>query len=77
MSNVHSVIQQAEQRCKTHHTRLTVKRKQVLNGIIQSNKALPAYGLTDFCKEHRFLQRTLWSRYIRDVDLSYFRVSGR
>jgi Fur family zinc uptake transcriptional regulator len=52
MNNIHTIIQQAEQHCKTHRTRLTEKRKQVLSGLIQSNKALSAYELIDFCKEH-------------------------
>lgn len=52
MNHVDSIIQHAEQHCKAHGTRLTVKRKQVLSGLIQSNKALSAYELIDFCKEH-------------------------
>ena len=52
MDNIDSIIQQAEQSCKAHGARLTVKRKQVLAGLIQSNKALSAYELVDFIKEH-------------------------
>ncbi len=52
MNNIDSIIQQAEQHCKAHGARLTVKRKQILAGLIQSNKALSAYELIDFCKEH-------------------------
>lgn len=51
MKRIGSIIQHAEQHCKAHGTRLTVKRKQVLAGLIQSDKALSAYELIDFCKE--------------------------
>lgn len=52
MNDINSIIQHAEQNCKTHGARLTTKRKQVLTGLIQSKKALSAYELIDFCKEH-------------------------
>ena len=52
MNNIDGIIQHAEQHCKAHGARLTVKRKQVLAGLIQSNKALSAYELIDVCKEH-------------------------
>lgn len=51
MNKVDAVINHAEQHCKTHGARLTDKRKQVLSGLIQSDKALSAYELIDFCKE--------------------------
>lgn len=51
MNHIDSIIQHAEQHCQAHGTRLTVKRKKVLAGLIQSNKALSAYELIDFCKE--------------------------
>lgn len=51
MKHIDGIIQHAEQHCKAHGTRLTVKRKQVLAGLIQSGKALSAYELIDFCKE--------------------------
>lgn len=52
MSHVDGIIRQAEQHCKARGARLTIKRKQVLAGLIQSNKALSAYELIDFYKEH-------------------------
>ena len=52
MNHIDSIIQHAEQQCKAHGTRLTTKRKHVLTGLIQSNKALSAYELIDFCKTH-------------------------
>ncbi|MEJ2681429.1 MAG: transcriptional repressor [Gammaproteobacteria bacterium] len=51
MKNVDAIIQYAEQHCKAHGARLTIKRKQILAGLIQSNKALSAYELMDVCKE--------------------------
>ncbi len=52
MTHIDKVIQYAEQCCKARGSRLTMKRKRVLAGLIQSNKALSVYELIDFCKEH-------------------------
>ena len=51
MNQVDSIIQHAEQHCNAHGARLTVKQKQILAGLIQSNKALSAYELINSCKE--------------------------
>ena len=51
MNSVESIIQHAEQHCALHGSRLTQKRKQVLTGLVKSNKALSAYELIDFCKQ--------------------------
>jgi len=48
--NTQKIIERAEQRCKTHGARLTNKRKQVLSGLLQSEKAFSAYELVDYCK---------------------------
>lgn len=50
MSGIQTTIQHAERHCKDHGTRLTNKRKQVLAGLLQSEKALSAYELVDYCK---------------------------
>lgn len=50
MKRVEKIIDHAEQHCKTHGSRLTQKRKQVLSGLLQSEKALSAYELIDVCK---------------------------
>lgn len=50
MDEVKKIIDHAEQHCKTHGSRLTNKRKQVLSGLLQSKRALSAYELIDFCK---------------------------
>ena len=50
MSRVQHIIEHAEQQCREHGSRLTQKRKQVLSGLLQSEKALSAYELMDYCK---------------------------
>lgn len=44
------IIDHAEQQCKSHGVRLTDKRKQVLMSLLQSERALSAYEIIDFCK---------------------------
>jgi len=51
MNSVESIIQHAEQHCDRRGSRLTQKRKQVLTGLVKTNKALSAYELIDFCKQ--------------------------
>lgn len=41
----------AENHCASRGARLTEKRKQVLSGLIDSNKALSAYELADYCRD--------------------------
>lgn len=50
MNKVQYIINHAEQHCQSHGARLTDKRKHVLSGLLQSDKALSAYELIDFCK---------------------------
>lgn len=50
MNKVEKVIEKAEGHCKGHGSRLTKKRRQVLYGLLQSEKALSAYELVDYCK---------------------------
>jgi|TARA_B110000879_G_scaffold188977_1_gene252069 Fur family zinc uptake transcriptional regulator len=50
MSRIETVINQAENSCKAHGAKLTNKRKQVLSGLLQSDKAKSAYELVDYCK---------------------------
>jgi len=47
-----NIIDHAEQLCKQRGSRLTKKRKQVLSGLLQSDRALSAYELVDYCKEN-------------------------
>lgn len=50
MNKVKQMIAHAEKHCKTNGSRLTNKRKQVLIGLLQSEKALSAYELIDLCR---------------------------
>lgn len=51
MKSIIENIKQAEHNCKAHGVRLTSKRKQVLSGLLQADKALSAYELVDQCKD--------------------------
>ncbi|MFY0641063.1 MAG: transcriptional repressor [Bermanella sp.] len=50
MSNVQQIIEHAEQHCRAHGARLTEKRKRILSGLLNTQKALSAYELIDYCK---------------------------
>ncbi len=50
MKKIKQIIDHAEGHCKAHGARLTDKRKRVLSGLLQSEKALSAYELIDICK---------------------------
>lgn len=49
--DIDSILNHAEDHCREHGARLTVKRKRVLSGLLKSDKALSAYELIDYCKE--------------------------
>lgn len=51
MATVTSIIDHAERHCKNNGSRLTQKRKQVLEGLLESEKALSAYELADYCSK--------------------------
>ncbi|KUJ84769.1 transcriptional repressor [Microbulbifer flavimaris] len=51
MSDVEIIMQRAEQLCNARGVRLTPRRRLVLNGLVQSEKAVSAYELVSFCKE--------------------------
>ena len=51
MKNTDSIIKRAEKQCASRGTRLTKKRKYVLTGLLESDKALSAYELIAVCKE--------------------------
>lgn len=61
MNNVESILSYAENNCKAHGARLTNKRKQVLSGLLKSQKAMSAYELVDFCREE-FGEKSLQCR---------------
>ncbi len=60
---IDTIISSAEKRCAEKGVRLTEKRSQVLTGLIQSKKALSAYELIDYCREHLGQQLPAMSVY--------------
>jgi len=50
MHRIQAIIEHVEKHCKEHGARLTDKRKQILTGLLQSEKALSAYELVEYCK---------------------------
>ncbi|MBL6689276.1 MAG: transcriptional repressor [Pseudomonadales bacterium] len=68
------ILQLAESHCKNRGTRLTEKRKQVLAGLLASQKALSAYELGDYCRDNLGFQLPAMSIYrilefLEDEDL--------
>lgn len=51
MSSYQQSIAHAEAQCEQHGSKLTKKRKAVLLGLLQSDKALSAYELADYCRD--------------------------
>lgn len=51
MKAAQTVMNSAEAHCQKRGTRLTSKRKHVLSGLVNSDKALSAYELIDYCKD--------------------------
>jgi len=51
MDRQQDIINHAEEQCREHGSRLTEKRKKVLSGLLQSERALSAYELADYYKE--------------------------
>ena len=56
-------LEQAEALCNTRGTRLTEKRRQVLMSLLDSQKALSAYELTDYCRDRFGYQLPAMSVY--------------
>jgi len=52
MKKHEQIVQHAEHLCQSRGTRLTTKRKAVLTGLINSQRALSAYELIDECREN-------------------------
>ena len=63
MPTTASIIHSAEKRCTEKGVRLTERRSQVLSSLIQSKKALSAYGLIDYCRENLGQQLPAMSVY--------------
>tara|TARA_B100000427_G_C15366325_1_gene532275 strand:+ start:393 stop:860 length:468 start_codon:yes stop_codon:yes gene_type:complete len=58
-----TVLQRAEELCRSRGARLTDKRRQVLTGLLDSQKALSAYELTDYCRDELGYQLPAMSVY--------------
>lgn len=52
MNRIQETIDEAENHCRQMGSNLTVKRKHVLSGLLASEKAMSAYELAAYCKEH-------------------------
>ena len=51
MSIHKQALARAEAQCMEHGNKLTEKRKTVLLGLLQSERALSAYELADYCRD--------------------------
>ena len=52
----HHTLEQAERHCRDHGVRLTSKRKQVLETLLESGKAISAYDLVAQLRRQRSLE---------------------
>jgi Fur family zinc uptake transcriptional regulator len=52
MNQLNKNIELAEKHCRDKGERLTQKRKLVLLALLDSQKAISAYGLVEYCKQH-------------------------
>ena len=50
---VQLALQDAERHCSERGAKLTAKRKLVLESLLNSDKALSAYELADYCRVER------------------------
>jgi len=51
LGKLDNTIKHAEVQCRENGVRLTDKRKAVLKGLLQSERALSAYELVDYCRD--------------------------
>ena len=49
VSNIETAILKAEQRCRDRGSRLTPRRRQVLQALIEAGEPVSAYGLLEMC----------------------------
>jgi Fur family zinc uptake transcriptional regulator len=52
-ASTQGVLKQAERHCGERGSRLTKKRRQVLAGLLESERALSAYELLDICRKNQ------------------------
>lgn len=51
MAKVQTILSHAEDQCRVNGSRLTEKRKKVLKALLQTDRALSAYEIVDYCNE--------------------------
>ncbi len=51
MNNIKECLERAESDCGEYGARLTSKRKRILLSLLQSDKAMSAYEIVDYCKK--------------------------
>lgn len=71
---MNTILGRAQQRCADAGSRLTTKRRQVLEGLVKSRKALSAYELADFCRKelgHSLLPMSIYRilRFLKNNNL--------
>lgn len=52
MKDIDTILEHVERICKQRGKQLTSKRKLVLQALVHADKALSAYDLVDYCKQH-------------------------
>jgi len=52
MTEINVILDHVAKRCTARGKQLTTKRKLVLKALLHADKALSAYDLVDYCKEH-------------------------
>ena len=56
-------LQDAERQCSERGAKFTAKRKRVLEALLNSDKALSAYELADYCRVEQGLEMLPMSIY--------------
>lgn len=52
MRDLEAIIEHVKQGCRVSGKQFTAKRPLILRALIHANKALSAYEIVDYCKEH-------------------------
>ncbi|MEZ9410528.1 Fur family transcriptional regulator [Vibrio lentus] len=52
MRDLEAIIEHVKQGCKVSGKQFTAKRQLILRALIHANKALSAYEIVEYCKEH-------------------------
>ncbi|MEZ9478263.1 Fur family transcriptional regulator [Vibrio splendidus] len=52
MRDIEAIIEHVKQGCKTNGKQFTAKRLLILRALVHADRALSAYELVEYCKEH-------------------------